>query len=211
MYGSLSHCRLASLWRWIAGAVSIVLAIPTAYAQQPLPWIYCGRLPGCSPNFGAAVTTAITNAITYVSTKLSTGALPFGALFVMVGGVFMLFGGMNEEYLTKGKNTITWALIGVVVVRFATLIVQVIVAAGTDVQQQDQNVIMSALKVATAGITDLVQITLYAVALYYGMRMVTSRGKEEEFSKARNGLIYAMVGAILVTLATVLVSAIQQI
>jgi hypothetical protein len=56
-------------------------------------------------------------------------------------------------------------------------------------------------------IFDLMYIAILGIALFCGMRMVVSFGKEEEFSKARQGLFYAALGAIIINLAQQLVNA----
>ena len=57
--------------------------------------------------------------INFVLTFLALVAV----IFVIVGGVRILAAGGNEENVTKGRKTIIFALIGLVIVFFARVIV----------------------------------------------------------------------------------------
>ena len=70
-----------------------------------------------------------------------TGALAF--LFVIVGGIQILVAYGNEEMLTAGKKTITWALAGLVISILSFAIVQIITSinfnsSGNQSTQQQQ-------------------------------------------------------------------------
>jgi hypothetical protein len=97
-------------------------------------------------------------------------------------------------------------VIGIFVAEFASDFVNFIVLevnnrlTGTDLFFSVANTLMSS-------IFDLMYIAILGIALFCGMRMVVSFGKEEEFSKARQGLFYAALGAIIINLAQQLVNA----
>ncbi len=81
-----------------------------------------GDLPDIegTPNGGADKTAAsITKVINFVLTFLALIAV----IFVIVGGFRILMAGGNEENVTKGRKTIIYALIGLVVIFFARVIV----------------------------------------------------------------------------------------
>lgn len=63
--------------------------------------------------------TSIVKVINFVLTFLALVAV----IFVIVGGVRILAAGGNEENVTKGRKTIIYAIIGLVIIFFARVIV----------------------------------------------------------------------------------------
>jgi len=75
-------------------------------------------IPGTA-NDPQGVRPAIVNVINFVLGFLSLVAV----IFVIVGGVRILTAGGNEENVTKGRKTIVYAIIGLIVIFFARVIV----------------------------------------------------------------------------------------
>ena len=63
------------------------------------------------------------------------------------------------------------------------------------------DVIESSVNTLIITVQDLFYIALVGVAVYSGMRMAITFGKVEEFNKARDGLFYAAIGAIIINWA----------
>ncbi|MBT3835601.1 hypothetical protein HOF56_05165 [Candidatus Peribacteria bacterium] len=68
---------------------------------------------------GAGVRTAVINVLNIVLNFLALIAV----VFVIVGGFRILTAGGNEENVTKGRKTIIYAIIGLVIIFFARVIV----------------------------------------------------------------------------------------
>jgi hypothetical protein len=189
-------------------AASLLLFVPSAVFAANELWIYCGNLPGCSalPGLPVPFEEKFSAVLILLFQRLPQYAYTFGILFIMIGGAYILTSAGDTEKVTKGKNTITWAVIGIFVAEFASDFVNFIVLevnnrlTGTDLFFSVANTLMSS-------IFDLMYIAILGIALFCGMRMVVSFGKEEEFSKARQGLFYAALGAIIINLAQQLVNA----
>lgn len=166
-------------------------------------WVICGGLPGCPGGW----TEYFSNALTLLLVRLPAYIYVFGWLFIMVGGAYILLSAGNAERVTKGKNTIIWAVIGLFLAQFADVLVGYVGlevttrVAGTDLIESVGNTLIST-------VTDLFYIALLGVAVYCGMRMAVSFGKEEEFNKARDGLFYAAIGAIIINLSQQIANAI---
>ncbi|MFA5799875.1 MAG: hypothetical protein WC840_02850 [Candidatus Peribacteraceae bacterium] len=183
-------------------SAALALLMPVlAYAQEL--WVYCGGLPGCPGGW----TEYFSNALALLLLRLPAYIKVFGWLFIMVGGAYILLSAGNAERVTKGKNTIIWAVIGLFLAQFADVLVGYValevptIVAGTDLVESVGNTLIST-------VTDLFYIALLGVAVYCGMRMAVSLGKEEEFTKARDGLFYAAVGAIIINLSQQIANAI---
>lgn len=182
----------------------------TAFAAIPSEiWIHCGNLPGCNNTFKEYVS----GALLILLVRLPTYIYGLAVLFVMVGGAFILLSIGNSERVTKGKNTIIWAVVGIFVANFAETIIRVVVIPEVGTRAAGSDLVTSIIMTFTGGggvvgsIFQLMYIAILGVAVGCGMWMVLSMGKEEQFSKAREGLFYAAVGAVIINLAQVLVNA----
>lgn len=63
--------------------------------------------------------TALTNFLLQIGLALVV-------LMIIVGGAFYMFGGVNPELVTKGKNIIMWTVLGVFVLLLSRAIVAII-------------------------------------------------------------------------------------
>lgn len=93
------------------------LTISQAFAQA-----FGGNIPsipGTAQGGSGATRTSITNVLNFVLTFLALVAV----IFVIVGGVRILASAGNEESVTKGRKTIIFAVVGLVVIFFARVIV----------------------------------------------------------------------------------------
>lgn len=189
----------------IACVVSACALSPTIAHAQDYLTVYCGNLPGCGQN-----TTDIFPKILRVALGLlPTYLIVIGALFVMIGGAKMLLSAGNEERVTSGRNTIIWALVGISVANFAETAITILMAEVTSYGgAPGSDIVMKIVNLLRSTIFDLMDIALLGVALLSGMRMVLSRGKEDEFTKGRSGVVYATVGAIVINIAERIVTAV---
>jgi hypothetical protein len=185
--------KLTLLFSALAG---IVLAT-SAYAAAPGElWIYCGGLPGCPSGFQERFTGVLVLLLTILPDYVDA----LGVLFIMIGGAYILLSTGNSERVTKGKNAVIWAVVGIFIAHSAETLVG-FVTSEVNSRVAATDLFISIILTAISSITDLFYIALLGVAIYSGMRMVLSLGKEEEFSKARDGLFWAAVGAIIINLS----------
>lgn len=183
-----------------------------AFAAIPSDvWVYCGNLPGCGRGFSEFFSSALL----LLLVRLPDYVYWLAVLFIMIGGAYILLSIGNSERVTKGKNTIIWAVVGLFVANFSEVVIQSVIIPevetrplppGTDLVT---SIIMAFTggKGAVGSIFQLMYIAILGVAVGCGMWMVLSSGKEEQFTKARDGLFFAAVGAVIINLAEVLVSA----
>ena len=188
-----------------SSAGAILLMLPLA-AHAQLPWIYCGDLPGC-PSVG--FNEHVTGVMTQLILRFDVYAYILGTLFVMIGGGMILLSGFQEEWVSKGKQTITWALIGVFIGKFASVLVSFVTMEANSVGGGE--LVVAVITTAIGSVFDLFRVALFGVVVYCGMRMVVARGKSDEMEKARTGLIWAAIGAIVINLAQVITNAIATL
>ncbi|HRH92974.1 MAG TPA: hypothetical protein PKV72_00405 [Candidatus Peribacteria bacterium] len=191
--------------KFLPASAGLLLLLLPAAAQAQLPWVYCGNLPGCTPGFAEHITGAMTQLII----RFDVYAYILGALFVMIGGGMIVLSGFSEEMVNKGKQTITWALIGVFIGKFASLLVSFVTMEANSVGSGE--LVVAVINTAIGSVLDLFRVGLFGVVIYCGMRMVVARGKSDELEKARSGLIWAAIGAIIINLAQVITNAIATL
>lgn len=187
----------------------LLLLVPVvAFADANPIFIFCSSLPGCpaapdgfSEYFSDVLVVLLRLSITYVPI--------FGVLLIMVGGAYILLSAGSSERVEKGKKTIIWAIIGLFVYSWAsTFVYKVLDPEARSIQKRK---ILDPIFSLGTGLQDtifgLLSMALLGVAVYCGMWMVLSMGKEEEFKKATMGLFWAALGAIIINLADAIASA----
>jgi FtsH-binding integral membrane protein len=147
--------------------------------------------------------------MTQLLIRFDVYAYILGALFVMIGGAMMMLSGFQDEWVSKGKQTITWALIGVFIGKFASVLVGFVSQEANSVGGGE--LVVAVVNTAIGSVFDLFRVGLIAVTIFCGMRMVVARGKSDEMEKGRTGLIWAAVGAIIINIAQVITNAIATL
>ncbi len=184
----------------LLSALALLFTATRVFAA--LPVIYCGGLPGCSGTAASPTpfSERISNVLVLLLNILPQYVEGFGVLFIMVGGAYILLSAGNAELVTKGKNTITWAVIAIFIAQFAGQLVG-FVRDEAQSRVGGADLVDSVVRTLAGSIFNLFQIALIGVAIFSGMRMVLSFGKEEEFKKGQDGLFYAALGAIIINLS----------
>lgn len=192
-------------------AIALSLSATVAHATVPGEiLIYCGGLPGCD---SGGFQEYVTNVFQLLGSHFSVYIYAIGILMIMVGGAQMILSAGREDWVTKGKSTITWAIIGIATANFVTLGVgsgnSLLDFIGLEVQNRVPNadLVLSATSTLISTIFDLLFVSLLGVALYCGMWMVVSLGKQEQFDKAKEGLFWTAIGAIIINLAQAIANA----
>ena len=196
---SIVHCPLS------------IFFVPSALAATP-PTVVCGNLPGCgSPIMNVVGATAIPE-LARILLNL-TAALSI--IFVLIGGARYLLGFGKEEEYEKAKKSILWALAGLLIALLSDEIVAAIITeryVGPICTGPGCTLgggpVLDILRTAVRIMMVLLNVTFLLVIIASGMRMVTARGKEEEISKARHMVIYAIVGVVVINAAPYVVKAV---
>lgn len=177
----------------------VALAAPPAPGIDP-----CSTIGGCSLSGGGIIALVIQNtAALFVS--IAAGA---SVLFVVVGGFQMLLSFGNDSTVTKGKNSVMFALGGFALVLAAQAIVSFVVnnAIGGGLVLATVNPAVSLMGVAVRMMLSVFNVAFALVAIGSAIRMVVAHGKSDEFGKARSALIFSIVGAVIVNVARALVN-----
>lgn len=137
----------------------------------------------------------------------------FGFLFMAVYAFFTIVGGGgDEEKLKKGKNIITYALIGFFLIKFPRMIISSIygspnckqvgpldlVSVGTcAIEQGNYKDSIGLIGKIVNYFNSFLAIICVLLIIYAGFLIFTSGGDEEKMKKAKNIIIYIIVGLVI--------------
>lgn len=174
------------------GIVFAFLGSETAAAQLP---VICTGLPGCGT---APANVIVGTGIPAIAQLFLNSSAALSVIFVVIGGAQLLLSLGREEEYPKAKKTITWALGGLVVALTSHRIVAVVVSENyTNSSFTYLGFFAAALRI----MTNLLNGAFLIAILLGGMRMVAARGKEEEVSKGKKTIGYAIFGVIIINVA----------
>lgn len=142
--------------------------------------------------------------------------------FVIYGGYLYIFSSGDPSKTAAGKKTITRALIGTAIVMLATVILNAIRIALLGNQGSFQDCVNSDACVgidnSNAIVTNLLSWfigTAGVVAVIYivigGISYMTSAGDSSKLQKAKNTILYALIGLVIVALAEIIVATVSGI
>jgi len=150
-----------------------------------------------------------------------TQLIAYGAvLFVLVGGFHVLFSSGDPGKVAKGKTTITNALIGVVIAVFASgavrFVSDTLIGTGTPTLTISSSGNLSAFGFATnadtiwtraiANFLYTMGIAAVGMIVFGGVKMSASAGNPQAQAKARNTIIFALVGMVICILGGTIVN-----
>ena len=182
--------------------IGLMLAPVAAFAALP-PVIPCSF---CDVSLGNSI---INNGIAQLG--LFFAGLGGGAavLFGVIGGAQVLLSFGDESKITKGRNSLIFSLAGFALVLASQAIVSFTVASAGNAALEvagGVNPLLSLMTGIVGALLTALNSLFVLVMVVAGVRMVIGHGKQEEFGKARQTLIYAIVGAFIVNVSHALVS-----
>jgi hypothetical protein len=130
-------------------------------------------------------------------------------VFIVVSGILMVFAQGDEAKITEQKRSITYAIIGLVVI----LIIERMVSAIYGVPGGENAVLTTAsatqVDIEIYGLISYIKAILGAVAIFMivlsGIRTVTSQGEEEKVTTQRKAILWTIVGLGLILVNQVVV------
>ena len=157
-------------------------------AQRP-----CALINGCSASNPVFVFLGpIVSLFAYTAAGLTV-------LFIVWGGMQMMFSFGAEDRFSNGKNSVIWALVGMIVVLVSQILVSYVSVRASSATAG--NAIITIIDGAIGILLSVFYVGFAIVVIVAGVQMVLDRGKSEQFETARKALIYAVAGAIVIHLA----------
>ncbi|MBT3835075.1 hypothetical protein HOF56_02390 [Candidatus Peribacteria bacterium] len=179
-------------------ALVIAFTIPESALALPPP-IICGIIPGCGQGPENVIHTA---GVPLIAQILLNTAAVLSLIFVMVGGARLLLSFGNDDAFNRARQTIVWSLGGMITAIMSHRIVMIVIS---ETYVTGGNPILDFLATVVNIMSMLLNVTFLIAVLIGGFRMVMARGKDEEVSKGKTMIIYAIIGTIIINLAPFIV------
>jgi len=183
---------------------SLLLAmIPTAAAD--------GMETACQLVEGGcdASTNVLTNFIPPVIGLLMSAIAGGAVLFVVWGGALMLTSFGDETRFGSGKSSVLYGLVGFAIALTAQVALSYVVSQGQQVGSAAP--ILDVFRIAVDTMLTLFNVVFVIIIIASGFRFVLAHGKSDETDAARQAVIYAIIGAIVINVARSLVYAVVNL
>jgi FtsH-binding integral membrane protein len=193
-------------WLIVACVYAFLFLGQQASSATIPPSVNCGNLPGCIGYVPIpSANILVISTIPAIARTLLNIAGGLSILFVIIGGVMYTLNLGEEEKLTKAKNTIVAALGGLVLALSSHKIVNMVAMQGWGSPTGDYFT-GQLFPIVASIILNVFNAAFLLMIVLGGMRFIIARGREEELTKARKMVFYAVVGALIVNIARLLVN-----
>jgi cytochrome bd-type quinol oxidase subunit 2 len=154
--------------------------------------------------------TTVVGILNAVAGFLFLVAVPIATIMILIGAFWLLTSGGNEQRITTGRKTITWAVIGFAVLILAGGIASIVanilgyegeVPGVGNSPITDPNEIAPKLNTIAAWMFTVFLIIAVMAIIWSAFLYLTSGGNSEKTQKARKALIYAIVAIVIAVLA----------
>lgn len=176
----------------------------TAYAALPAQDPCVGVPGGCAP------VNLLTPLIPVIGSLLVGFAGGGAVLFTVIGGVQMFLSMGDDGAGNKGKTTMLYA-VGGFMLALASQAIVTFVHTRAAVLAAAPTPHLDFMAAVVAAILSLMNVAFVVLTLYAGFRMVLAWGKEDEFKKALNMILWALIGALSINAASALVHAVLRL
>jgi len=129
-------------------------------------------------------------------------------VYIVVSGIMMIFAQGDESKITEQKRSITYAIIGLVVI----LLIERMISAIFGVPGEERALTASTaalIDVEIYGLISYIKAILGSVAIFMivlsGIRTVASQGEEEQITTQRKAIVWTIVGLALILINKVVV------
>ncbi|MBI1812247.1 hypothetical protein HY285_01745 [Candidatus Peregrinibacteria bacterium] len=164
--------------------------------------VVCTGLPGCQAGIIDVVFLFTLPGIIALLTTIAAGT---SIIFIIFAGIQMVFMYGDEGRTTKAKQAIVYALTGLGVTMVSQIAVSFI--ASQQYISGGGDAMLSIMRTAVNIMIDVFDTLLLLAIIIAGIRLAYARGKSDEFTKAVNMILWAIIGAIVVNLGPAIVSA----
>lgn len=125
-------------------------------------------------------------------------------IYIVIGGVGYLTSGGDPGKLQKAKNTIAYALIGLVVTGLSQVIITFVfnIVNAAEATGDFRNSLLEILN----GVLSILAVVAVIVIVIGGVRYMTSTGDPSKTKKARDTILYAAIGLVVCGIAAIVVN-----
>lgn len=174
--------------------VVIGSVIPQVLAQGPCAGVDCGAGGNPLPAF-----------ITLIAAILLEVASGLAVLSAVIGGAFMLMNFGNETAAEKGKKGVFFAMIAYAIALMSQAIISFAVAKAGAIDKSSP--IIGAMRVTVGSVLYIMNVMFALMMLFFGFKLIVARGQQSEMDAAKKGIVWSIVGAVVINLSYALIRA----
>jgi uncharacterized membrane protein len=133
-------------------------------------------------------------------------------LMIIISGIKLIMSARQvEDVMSKEKETMRFAFIGLIIIILADQIVRLFFGAEGEVYRTGTDMQLAAEQASNfaSGVTGLIRIFIPSVAILFfvvaAYRLLISRGDSDQLGKAKTQITYAILGIIVAGLAEIIV------
>lgn len=171
------------------------LLVQTVFAADP-PYVPCAQLG--LPSCGGANNVLADNLAPFIARILVHSAVGLALIMVLFSGLRLVLNNGDEGKVATARMGVFYSMAGLALALMSQNIYMFVAS-------QDFGDANNALFDVMANVAWLIVIVFnplfFLMIIFAGIRLVLDRGKEEEFGKAKTGLLWACVGAIVINCA----------
>src|SRR3989344_3129405 len=91
-----------------------------------IPTVFAGDTGGSAPPGSTGSTKSIDQILQSLISNAQMISLWVGIIMVIIGGYFILTAGANEQNVELGRKTITYAVVGIIIIFLAGAIISIV-------------------------------------------------------------------------------------
>jgi len=148
-------------------------------------------------NPGGIKPNDITTGVTSFTTLILDFVLGIAVLFLIIGGYQYMTAVGRPDQIQKAKNTITYAIVGIIVTGLAGSITRFV----TQRAQGAANINDLITRLIDASLLFLGGAAVLVI-VYGGIQYITSAGNPEQIKKAKDTIQYGIIGTIIIILSS---------
>ena len=189
------------------GAVLAGMLPPVLCVALDVPSTVCNGLVGCSSGPANLIAQNLPDILGWM---LNLAAFRSVLLIVWAGfNMVIAFG--DEGKVSQFKWGVINVLLGLILAISSQVIVAFIGTQPVLATGDATNIVTAIFTTGIVILKGLLNVTFLIVIVFAGIRMVYAQGKQDEFSKARSMIIWAIAGAVVVNLSVALINALLAI
>lgn len=134
------------------------------------------------------------------------GAL--AVIFIIIGGIHYITSAGEPGKITKAKNTIIYAIIGLIIVILAFAITNYVIGTlgKIDVNNKSQSAWMVVRDLVINVLLYFGGLVAVFMIMFGGFRYITAGGNAAAITKAKDTILYAVIGLVVAILAYAIVN-----
>ena len=130
-------------------------------------------------------------------------------VFVVVGGAHLVLNFGNESTSDKGRKAVIYALIGFAIALSSQAIISFIVARTQTISISEPH--LDLMRITVDAMLFVFNVAFALVMIYYGYKLLIARGQQSELDTVKKGIMYTVMGAIIINLSYALVRAVSNL